>query len=194
MGVRYVARRLGLTAAIAALIAGCGSETPSPPPRPVEKVDPPARLAAGWRTEINRIAGFTVGVPPAWRTKATGTATLLDSPDRQVAVTISADRTDEALDLPLDRFALETASGLTGFKGLVVGRPRPFRDRYRGVFVLARGSQATKGLPQRLQIVVLRRDRVAVYPILAASRVGLRSPFAQQLEPIIRSLRGRPVS
>jgi hypothetical protein len=192
-----VARRVALAATIAALIAGCGGGGDgSPPPRPVEKADAAAKLPAGWRTEVNRQAGFTIGVPPVWKAEVSnGISTQLTSPDKQVAIRVSADRTDEALALALDRNAADTASGLQGFSDLkLIGSPAPYPHRYEGASVEAKGTLAATGVPELLEVIVLRRDRLTVFPILVERRAGKRSVFAQQIDPIVHSLRGRPVS
>jgi hypothetical protein len=190
--------RFGLAAALALLLAGCagcGGGTEPPPPRPVETPDRPAKLPPGWRTELDRVAGFSIGVPPAWTSKPKGISLVLASPDRQVAVSVVADRTDEALELPPDRNALDTANGLGGFEDLeVAGAARAYRDRYEGAAVTAHGTLTSSGVPQKLLVVVLRRGDLAVYSILAARRAEGRTPFARQIDSIIRSLRGRPVA
>ena len=190
-------RRLALAATIAALIAGCGGgDDGAPPPRPVEKADAEAKLPPGWRTEVNRQAGFTIGVPPVWKAEvANGISTQLTSPDKQVAIRVSADRTDEALELPLDRNATDTANGLAGFGDLqVIDGPAPYRHRYEGVSVEAKGTLTATGVPELLEVIVLRRDQLSVFPILVEQRSGNHSVFAEQIDPIVRSLRGRPVS
>ncbi len=181
-------------AAVAALLAGCGGGGGAQPTRPLETIDPPAKLPRGWRTEISPAAGFSIGVPPLWSTRPSGGATLLSSPDKAVAIQIAADRTSEALSIPLESFAAGAARSLPGFNELkMLGDPMPFSDRYEGVSVRASGIVRQTGFPQRLQVVVLRRDAIAAYPILAAVNARKGSVFAKQIEQIVRSLRGRPI-
>ncbi len=185
-----------LLLALAALLPGCdlsSEDKAAPRPRPAEKVDKPAELPAGWRTEINRSAGFTVGVPPGWRLRPSGTSTVLTSPDRQVAISVSADRTDEALTVPLDRFAAGTAKSLSGFSKLKVGKPGDYKAHYPASRVSATGKLKKSGVRQRLGLVILRRPNLAAFPVLAATNVG-GSPFTRQIDQIVRSLRGRPVT
>jgi hypothetical protein len=191
--------RLGLAAvlALALALAGCGGDDTetAPPPRPVEKLDRPAKLPPGWRTAVNRVGGFSIGVPPAWAARIHDTSLVLTSPDKQVAVSVAADRTDEAVDLAPGRNALDTARSLGGFEHVgVAAAAKPYRDRYEGTVVTARGTLASSGVPQKLQVVVLRRDHVAVYSILAATRANKPTPFSRQIDPIVRSLRGRPIA
>jgi hypothetical protein len=191
-----VSRGLALLAVLgAALLGGCGtgSDAPAPPPRPPEGVDKPAKLQRGWKTDINRVAGFTIGVPPLWTAAQNGTSTLLESPDTQVAISVSADRTDEALGIPLERFTLGAVESLSGFDGLKPGKAAEYAAHYPAVAVRAIGRRKGSGILQKLLLVIQRREGLAVYPALAATNAGKPSPFVQQIDPIIRSLRGRPV-
>ncbi len=178
------------------MLAGCGDDGGgnTSTPRAAETADPPAKLPAGWLTEVNRPAGFTVGVPPLWSANLDGGTTVLTSPDKLIAISISADRTGEALEAPLDGFATATAEGLGGFEGLKVGSPRSFKGAaYPGVEVTGRGRQSESKVPQRIQLVILRREGIASYPVLAAINTRKGSPFDEQVDRIVRSLRGRPV-
>jgi hypothetical protein len=178
------------------MVAGCGDGGggDSTTPRAAETADPPAKLPAGWRTETNRPAGFTVGVPPAWSANLDGSTSVLRSPDRLVAISVSADRTDEALDAPLEGFATATAEGLGGFEDLKLGSSRPFEGAaYPGVEIAGSGRQSETGVPQRVELVILRREGIASYPVLAAINDRRSSPFVEQIDRIVRSLRGRPV-
>ncbi len=195
-----MSRRLAIPALLAVLLglllSGCGGggdDGPEPVERPVEKADPPAKLPPGWRTLTNTAGGFTIGVPPGWTTKLRGTTTVLGSPDKLVAISATADRTDEALRAPLERFALGAAEALSGFENLKVEDSAQFKHRYQAVAVGATGTLAESGVKQKLLLVILRRDNLATYPVLAATNVGRRSPFASQIPGIVRSLRGRPV-
>lgn len=188
---------LASLAAGAALIAGCSEDADSgdsSAPRTAETADPPAKLPAGWRTEVNRAAGFTVGVPPAWSARLGGGTSVLSSPDELIAISISADRTDEALEAPLEGFATATARGLGGFEHLKLLSTRRYEGAaYPGVEVRARGTRRETAVPQRIELVILRRDQIASYPVLAAINDRRSSPFAEQIDRIVGSLRGRPV-
>jgi hypothetical protein len=132
-------------------------------------------------------------VSPAWTTETSGSSTLLRSPDQVVAISVSADRTDEALATPLERYASAAAENLDGFTGLRVLSTGPYDAHYPAAVARARGTLTSSGVKQRLSLVVLRREGVAAYPVLATRNAGVRSPFARQIDPIVRSLRGRPV-
>jgi hypothetical protein len=188
--------RTGVIAAAltAASLAGCGGGgDTSPPPRPAETIDPPAKLPAHWQTEVNPVAGFSIGVPPAWTSVQSDSSTLLRSPDHVVAISASADRTDEALATPLERYAAGAAENLNGFRGLRLLGTRPYDAQYPAAVARAAGTLTSTGVKQRLSLYVLRREAVAAYPVLATRNAGVRSPFAHQIDPIVHSLRGRPV-
>lgn len=72
------------------------------------------------------------------------------SPDRLVAVSISADRTTEAIEFPLDDYTVEATEALTGFKDFEVGKARPFKAHYEAEAVEATGT-AKGRVRQRLQ-------------------------------------------
>jgi hypothetical protein len=182
-----------LLAALAiAQIAGCGSGVKTTT-SPMETVDPPASLQRGWSTYVGRVGGFTVGVPPGWTIEQQGTSTVLRSPDKLAAISITADRTDAALSVPLESFATSAAKGLSGFEQLTVGAVTPYADHYDGVAVAANGRLKATGVLQRLKLVVLRRDNLAAFPVLATENARKRSPFESQVDAVVRSLRGRPV-
>lgn len=124
-----ITRSLGILACLAATCAaGCGggddTTTATAANRP-ETTNPLPDLPPAWTVEVNRGAGFALGVPPGWiaRTSA-GQATLVHSPDRRVAVSITADRTDESLGQPLEGLVRAVATSLQGqgFKRVRSGR------------------------------------------------------------------------
>lgn len=185
-----------LLISITLLAGGCGGEDqPEPRPQPAETVDPLPELPRGWREHVNHEAGFAIGVPPGWSARARGTSSLFRSPDRLVAVSVSADRTVEALRIPLEDYATEATRALPGFKDLEVGEPRPFQSRYEGVAVPAAGREAKSGVRQRLLFVAMRRDDLATYPVLVASNARrARERDRSEALRMMRTLRGRPVS
>ena len=173
------------------VLAGCGgggggSDT-STMPRPAESTDPPAKPPKGWQTYISPVAGFSVSVPPAWTVEPSGGSSLLRSPDKVVAISITADRTDEALNAPLESYAADTLKNLSGFTGLTPTGVRPYKAQYPAAIATADGTLASSGVKQRLTLVVLRRE------VLASRNAGVNSPFVKQIDAVIHSLRGRPV-
>lgn len=172
---------------------GCGSDEPEPTPPSTETVDELPKLAEGWKPYVNHRAGFAIGRPPGWRAEERGAATLLRSPDQLVAVSISADRTTDAIEFPLDEYALGAAEALTGFEDLEVEKPRPFEARYDAEAVAATG-ETKGGVRQRLEFIAMRRGSLATYAVLIARNAEEESGFyAHEALRIVRTLRGRPI-
>lgn len=169
-----------------------------------ETADEPAELPGGWSREVNAEAGFSVGVPPGWGFENTpsGQGSIVTSPDQLIAVTVTADRTSGALELPLDEFATRTAEafggevlGARGFKDLKVTRAVPFKGTpYDAVAVRAIGTSKRSGDRERLFVVVVRREGQAAYVVISRENAEQRSEVASrdEVKGIIRSLRGRP--
>jgi hypothetical protein len=183
---------LCLLAALAVLFA-CGSDDPEPRERPPETVDKLPKLPNGWHEYVNRRAGFAIGRPPGWRAERKGPATLLRSPDQLVAISISADRTTEAVEFPLAEYARGAVKALPHLERLKVGRTRPFKSHYRAQAASATG-QTKDGLRQRLLFVAVRRDQLVTYAVLIARNVEKDSRFYNREGlRLVRTLRGRPV-
>jgi hypothetical protein len=195
--------------ALALTLPACGSEGDSGDGRgdgeasATETVDRPAKLADGWKRVTNKPAGFTVGRPPGWESHSTaGQGTLLRSPDALAVVTITADRTDGALELPLGPFARRTAAALgtevagkARFRDLEVEQARRLGHRYDAAIVAAQGrSGGGKAPRERLTVAVVRRPDLAAYVLVARENDERRSAFVgkRTIEAIARSLRGRP--
>jgi hypothetical protein len=199
----------GLTAG-ALLVAGCGEDDesdPPPPPRPQESVEKLPKLPRGWTPLRSSAQGLALGSPPGWREGSKcfgrrarvqpGAATTICSPDRLVSVAISADRTIEAVEVPLDEFASRALSSLSdsGFGGgLEPGRLKNFKGRYVGVRIGAAGRAKT-GVMQRVDLVVLRRDRLVTFTaVIAANAKQPTAPAVRLAERSLRTLRSRPVA
>jgi hypothetical protein len=199
----------GLTAS-ALLVAGCGEDdesSPPPPPRPPETAEKLPKLPRGWKPLRSGAQGFALGSPPGWREGRKcfgrrarvqpGAATMLCSPDRLVSVGISADRTIEAVEVPLDEFASRALTALSnsGFGGaLEPDEPKPFKGRYVGVRMSAAGRAKT-GVRQRVDLVVLRRDSLVTFTAaIAANAKQPTAPAVRLAERSLRTLRSRPVA
>jgi hypothetical protein len=181
-----------LAIALAALVGGCG-EKAEPPPPPVETADPLPKLPREWKRHVNSRAGFVIGVPRQWSARDRRSSSLLRSPDRLVAVSVSADRGEGAQALPVERFATRVADALSGFERLKADRPRPFRARYDAAAVRATGRTRKGDVPQRLLVVVERRAGFATYTVLVAENASLGTKrHRDEIRRILRSLRGRP--
>jgi hypothetical protein len=140
-------------------------------------------------------------VPRGWKTSLVKSSSLLRSPDHLVAVSISADRTEEARSTPLRRYALDTADALDDlrpngepplYEDVKTRHPREPGGHYETVTVPARARATKGGLPQRLLLVALRRDHIVTYPVLVAANARRGSPFRVQVPRMLRTLRGRP--
>ena len=88
-------------------------------------------MPPGWKSIENEAIGVGVGVPPSWSSKAAAANTTLRSPGGAVVVSVSADRTPDAVNAPLEDYALEIAAGLDGGKAAGAKAPTPARDTRR---------------------------------------------------------------
>jgi len=191
----------------AVLLAGCGDDaeetsTTGPPPKP-EKAEQVQGLPAGWTIERNPAQGFSLGAPPGWRQGTDCFAkggvelptTILCSPDKLVTLSISADRTADALELDPKEFAARTMEGLgDSYDGLQSSKPKPFKAHYPGAIVEGTGTAAGTGVPQDVSVVVLRRDDVANFTAVIAANAGQPTGLAAGLaEDALTTLRSQPV-
>jgi hypothetical protein len=185
---------VGLLAAGTASSCG-GDDGEGSAPRPPETSDPLPKLPAGWSKAVNGAGGFAIGVPPDWTAKGAATRTTLRAPGNPVAITVTSDRTGEALELPLDDYATEVAEGLgsRGFKRLEVGEPRERKGTYESVAVTSTGVPRGGGARQTLEVVIIRRPDLAAYPVLIASVAGTPAALLSRARTSVASLRGRPV-
>lgn len=181
-------------------LAGCGGgsediEDPaSAAPSAEETVHRLPDLARGWSREVNHDAGFAFGLPPGWTVREDRGASLARSPDHLAAVSIAADRTDEALEPRLDDYASAALAALPGFDELDPGQPRAYRHRYPAIAVEADARARERGVRQKLLLVALRRGKLAVFIALAAVNAERRpEEHMEEAERIIRTIRGRPV-
>jgi hypothetical protein len=192
---RLIRLQIAALALVALLGAGCGDdEEPAAPQRPAETVDQLPDLPPGWTAHVNHGAGFVIGVPPGWSAKDDGIRSLLRSPDRLVAATVTADRTDDALASPLTELASSTVSRLPGVEDLEPGHPHRFDAPYDAVAVDATGIAGAKGVKQRFLLVVMRRDRLVNLTVLVARNAEQDTSFhSEAINRMLRSLRSRPV-
>lgn len=194
-----------------------GGDAPPKPAPPPETADPVPKLPRGWTKTANEAGGFALGVPPGWSAKPAGTRTTLKSRGSAVVVRVTADRSDEAFDANpsdyardiIDRLGAEqftdlkvTGTGDGGSGSLVVppGSPGGSAETeelviaYESASITATAKSKQTGRKERVQVTVVRRPMLAVYPMLVVSDSKVK---AKQLDPILRrligSLRGRPV-
>jgi len=196
-------------AAALALASGCGGSDSedggeaTAPPRVPERAEQVPDLPPGWTVSANRSQGFSLGAPPGWREgkdclrggAKPGTETVLCSPDRLVTLSISADRTNEALELEPRAFALRTLEqlGETSYDGLNPRRLKPFKARYAGGTVSGTGRAAGTGVRQEVAVVVLRREGAANFTaVIAANADRPTEPAIKLAEKSLRTLRSEP--
>jgi hypothetical protein len=180
------------------VIGACGSEDEPAPPevqRKPETAEELPKLPRGYEPHIARVNGLALGRPPGWDAKEKGIATRLTAPDELVVMSLSVDRTDEALAADLRTLAVRTFSALQGYEGkLDPSEPRPFEHRYDAYVVRGEGVATETGVRQRLRVIVFEREGVAVVTALIAenAKVGARAEVDQALEAL-DTLRTRPV-
>src|SRR5688572_29687175 len=162
---------LAILVVLGVLAAGCGSDEEGvvPVERKEETADKLPPLPRGYEEYVNREGGLAFGRPPGWSAKAKGATTLLTAPDGLVSVTITVDRTSDALGVEPEDFAVETIKLVPGFeKALDSGRAAPFKHAYEGAVARAEGVRQQDGLRQIVRVVVLERKGVAVVTALIA--------------------------
>jgi hypothetical protein len=110
-------------------------------------------------------------------------------------ISVTGDRTADALELPLDEYATQVAEGLAsqGFEQLEVGEPQERRSAYDAAAVAATATPEGGGAPQKLEVVIIRRPDLAAYPALIASVARAPAKLLAQARASVASLRGRPV-
>lgn len=163
---------------------------------PSEISDPVFGLPRGWLKTANAAGGFGLGVPPGWSAKVVGAKTTLKSPGSGVVVSITADRSGEAVGAGLEGYAVGIAERLAGgATPRPAGTPKMLGPGYEAAAVQVTQGAASASPGQRLEVVVVRRPELAAYPILVASGATVKRA---QLDPIVNrlvaSLRGRAVT
>lgn len=190
---------MAFTALLAAgLIAGCGGDgaDTTAAPAPVETADKLPALPAGWSGYQNRDGGYAIGVAPGWLAKRRAARTELISPEQLAAVSITVDRTDELLEVPLEQLASATISS----RGLRLEEvdprePEAFAHDYDAVAVKATGIGGEANVEQNLLLVVIRREGIATFTVLAAVNADSRPRlYRDEIRGMIRSLRSRPIT
>ena len=178
-------------------LSGCGdSDETTTTSTVVETIERSPKLPEGWTEHINREAGFSIGAPPLWTAKARGTRSELGSPEQLAAVTVTIDRTDEVLEVPLEQLATATISaGVPGLSEVEPGEPKPLKHRYEAVRLRATGVGGDENVPEDLQLVVLRRPGIATVTVLAAVNAKNHPKFyLDEIDKMIDSIRTRPIA
>ena len=196
-------QRLAVTLIAAVLaVVGCGGDDdekqPPPPTERVETVDKLPKLPDRWKRYENRRGGFVVGLPPGWKAsdRDRGPVSLIRSYDRLVAISISPDRTDEALGIDIDQFAARATAALPGLEGAAQpSDPRPYKHRYEAVQSTLEAKEADSGVKQRVSLIVIRRDHVVTFTAVIAANADRRARPSERLaRKVVATLRSRPPS
>jgi hypothetical protein len=193
-------RRQGALAALALALAlgACGSDDQAEAPevqRQAETVDELPKLPRGFEPHVSRINGLALGRPPGWKATERGVATFLIAPDELVVMSLSADRSDEALAGDPETLALRTFGALEGYEGeLDPSEPTRFRHKYDAFEVEGPGVSVETGVRQNLRVIVLEREGSTVVTAVVAENAKEKAPaeVRQALESL-RTLRTRPV-
>ncbi len=183
---------------LALALTACGSDDEPVAPdveRKPETVEELPKLPRGYEPYFSRVNGLALGRPPGWKATDEGVATLLTAPDKLVVMSLSADRSDEALAGDPRTLAVRTFSALEGYEGeLDPSEPKPFKHRYDGAQVEGEGVAASSGVPQRLRLVVLEREGATVVTAVIAENAREKAPAeVKQALDSLRTLRTRPV-
>ena len=187
---------LGSLAALSLMAGGCGGDDASPETTTSQAAQPLPELPKSWQEHRDPSIGYAIGKPPGWQVKPSRMAALIRSPDHLVAVTIVANRDDEALDVPLEQFATDALAALPGFKTRLTPSPP---QRLEGtpldaVWTSATGTTVGRGIQERATLLVLRRDGVVNYTvaIVENARHGYSRKDREVALRMIRTLRDLP--
>lgn len=190
-------RAIGCGIALLAILAtpvGCGEKDGGPPPDPAaERTDRPATPPRGWRTVLNRKAGFTVAVPRPWAARTRRGATLIRSDDSLLALTVLADRSRAGLETPARSYARQALAGLPGLERAQRRPAGAVRSPYENASLEATGTPAASRRPQRVRVTVFRRPGQVTYTAIAFRNARVRPRrHDRALDRLLASFRARP--
>lgn len=167
-----------------AILSGSDDTSDPPVPPPPETADSLPKLPPGWTSSENDAIGVDLGVPPRWSSKPAASKTTLRSPGSAVVLSVTADRSADAINADLDAYALEIASGLDRGEAEGADPPSP-----------GLGYEAAAATAGRTDVIVVRRTELAAYPMLVARNPKVKPAELDPLvDGIVASLRGRPVA
>jgi hypothetical protein len=195
---------LGRTAALLVLaslaLPACGSQEEDAEPvaplvdRKKETRQRPPDLPPGFERHVSRRAGLEFGRPPGWKVTKRGDATLLIAPDELVVMSLSADRTDEAVAADAEQLAVDTFAALEGYKGkLKPSTPRKWGHPYEAYQVRGDAVAKKTNVRQRVRVFVLEREgRTVVTAVIAENSKEKAPDEVRQAYQALRTLRTRP--
>jgi hypothetical protein len=183
--------------ACAALAAGCGNDsvqTSSAPKTPAETRDTPPKLPSGWRRVVNLRAGFSVGIPPGWSARGAAGSTLVRSRDRALALTVTADRSEDGREADPKQYAARLVPQFPRYRNLQVGLAKPVkRTRYPTAGVSASGVYGPTGVRQAILVFAISRPHRVMYTISVFRSASTRaSRYDKLLETLVRSFSASP--
>ena len=183
--------------ACAALAAGCGNDsvqTASAPKAPAETRDTPPKLPSGWRRVVNLRAGFSVGIPPGWTARGAAGSTLVRSSDRALALTITADRSDDGRESDPKQYAARLVPQFPRYRKLQTGLAKPVkRTRYPTASVTASGVYSPTGVRQAIVVFAISRPHRVMYTISVFRAASTRAArYDKLLETLVRSFSAGP--
>lgn len=181
MRTKLTAGALALLAS-ALVAAGCGDDGEG---GRTQKQDPPAKPPAGFRTVANGEAGVTVAVPRTWRVRKQGAVTVLRSPRRLIAITLSADRSSAGRDTAPSQYARSTLESLPGFEGSIAAEGRQVPGTpYSSGLITGRGTVKTSPRAQQIAVAAIQVPGQVTF---AATIFGVGD--ARVVERILASVR-----
>lgn len=181
-------------------LPACGSEEEDAEPvapvvdRKKETRQRPPDLPPGFERHVSRHNGLEFGRPPGWKVTKRGSATLLIAPDELVVMSLSADRTDEAVAADTEQLAVDTFAALEGYKGkLEPSKPRKWGHPYEAYQVRGDAVAKKTDVRQRLRVFVLEREgRTVVTAVIAENSKEKAPDEVRQAYQALRTLRTRP--
>ncbi len=191
----------GLATTFCALLlaagAGCGErEEPqreTPVPVAEETTDPLPTLPKSFSPYVNGRAGFAIGLPRGWKASGDATGSTIRSFDKLVVVSISPDRSQDGLAVPVAEYAQRAARALPGYRNEIEpSAARPFGRNYEAVEVGATATASRTGVQQDLTVIVLRRAGAATFTVVIAANAKPSAEESRELaEQAAATLRTR---
>jgi hypothetical protein len=182
-------RTLLAAAAVAVALAGCGDDDSERVVRVTP--DPPVKPPAGWRTVRNERAAFTVAAPRDWRARQQGAATLIRSPDRLTAITVTVDTGEAGRHLAPGDYARAGLEFLPDFEGSLKPQVRRIHGSpYPSARVDGSGTLGTSPRTQLITVAAFRPRGGPIYAIFGFRNArATRARNERVLSRVLRTFR-----